>query len=199
MTILPRSCVAAENHSAMTHDHWIEYLWVAFTIVDVVASGSSWHAALADWRAAREHKRRLEKKHAAAALVAHAPAWAVTHAILTSAVGNLCVALMLCAAAIFSLFLPPPPPDYGVVRQSLVVITLLIVVTALNTVIAVYGRVLRYRLSVGFYEMEASQKTNGTTPGQAVADAMSPVVVVPVPVKADVVDPVVSRDIVEDR
>lgn len=185
----------------MIHDHWIEYLWVAFTIVDVVASGSSWHAARSDWRQARAEKKKLIAKHAAASLVARAPAWAVTHAILTSALGNLCVAVMLCMAAVFSLFLPPPPPDYGVVRQSLVVITLLIVVTALNTIIAVYGRILRYRLSVGFYEMEASQKTNGTTPGQAVADAMTPVVVVPVavPVEPDPVDPVVARDIVEDR
>ena len=174
MTILPGSCEAGKGHHVMIHDHWIEYVWVSFTIVDVIASTSSWLAARADWRRAMDEKRRLIAKHAHDRLITRASAWAVTRAILTSALGNLCVALMLFAAAVFSLFLPPPPPDYGIVRQSLVVISLLIVVTALNTVIAVYGRVLRYRLSVGFYEMEAGLKTNGTSTGEAVVDALGP-------------------------
>lgn len=155
----------------MTHDHPIEYVWLATATFDVWVSLSSWVAAHRDWRRAQAECLSLD----AAALRKRVTRDAVTYAIEVSAALNAALALLLLLAATASLFLPPPPPTYMTALQSLVVITVLIVVNMLNAAIAVHGRLTRYRLSTGYFERRSVVRATGSSPAShAISEAYSP-------------------------
>jgi hypothetical protein len=158
----------------MRHDHWIEWVWLLLTLVDITASTSSWRAAKRDWSRAKNEKDRLIQKKAFEEALIRESKWAVTRAISISGLGNVVVALMLLSAAIIAIFLPPPPPVYTLIRQSLWIVLFLIAVTIGNTSLAIFGRMVRYRLSTGFYEREARHRAGGKSTGQAMVEAFRP-------------------------
>lgn len=145
----------------MRHDHPIEWVWLAMAIVDVWVSLSSWLAAHQDWTRAKTSRALGPTRP----VPSRSSRDAVTYAIEVSACLNAAMASMLMFAAITSLFLPPPPPNYAAVPQSLFVIGILIAVSGLNAVIAGHGRLVRYRLSTGYYERA------GTPAGHVIAEA----------------------------
>lgn len=154
----------------MRHDHPVEWVWFAMTLVDAWISASSWVAAHGDWRRAQRERAVLVSK----SLPVRVSSNAVTYAIEVSASMNTMMAAMLLTAAVASLFLAPPPPTYKEVPQTLFLLSVLIGVSALNALIAFYGRLVRYRLSTGYYERSEARKDFGKPAGQGIADSYKP-------------------------
>lgn len=152
----------------LTYDHPIEWIWLMTAAVDVWVSLSSWRAAHQDWRRAKRERDALDP---AVPRVGRVSRDAVTYAIEVSACLNAILAILLFVAASVSLFLPPPPPDYTAARQSLWIVLVLIGVSGLNAVIAIYGRLVRYRLSSGYFERQEASRAAGRTAAKAIVDA----------------------------
>jgi hypothetical protein len=159
------------------HSHPMEWVWLGVTIVDLWVSISSWLAAHLDWMRAKE----LRRSSTQADRQKLASRFAVTHAIAISATLNAALAALLFLAALASLLLPPPPPSYMEVRQSLLVIAVLILVSVLNGAIAIYGRLTRYRLKIGYFESREASQSAGKAAGQVIADSYAPVKAAPEP------------------
>lgn len=152
----------------MKHDHPLEWIWFVMTILDAWASSSSWLAAHRDWVRAKIEKESLSRE----SLIKRVSRDAVTYAIEVSALMNATMAFLLLSASTASLFWAPPPPSYKEVPQSLFLISVLIGVSGINATLAVHGRLVRYRLSVGYYNRQASMVKKA--PGQVIADAYKP-------------------------
>lgn len=131
----------------MRHDHPLEWAWMAFVLLEVWASSSSWLAAHRDWRRAKAARTAAGIPH-----LSYSSRDALTKAIEDAAAMNAIRGVALFMAVVASLFLAPPPPPYWQVPQSLFLLSVLIGVSIINAVIAFHGRLIRYRLSTGYYE-----------------------------------------------
>lgn len=125
------------------------YAWLAMALIDVWASLSSWLAAHGDWLRAKAAREAAGVSH-----LSYSSRDAVNHAIDVSACLNVVMASMLTVAALVWLFLARLP------------IGVLIAASTINAVIAIHGRLIRYRLSTGYYDRRGIAKTAG----QVIAD-----------------------------
>lgn len=179
------------------HDHPIEWVWFAFTIIDSWTSLSSWLSSRRDWKRAEKARAMLHGEER----IVKASSFAVTYAIKVTSYGNFIFALILFSCAVLSLLLPPPPPDYLAVKQSLVLIAFLIGATMLNTFLSTYGRLIRYRLQTGYYEREERHRQeagrSGKTAGGEVAQAYKTDHPVVVAVAASTPDPTAAKVLAE--
>lgn len=133
----------------MPHAHWTEELWFAASVSGFVLTLLSLRASIVD----RQHLLvRITP-----VLVLPPAQVAISDAIVVSTWILLTAHTWILVSAIVALFMAPPPPAYSQVPQSAIGIWCWIGLSVTLSIQAIYGRMIRNRLSEGFYERQADQ------------------------------------------